>query len=93
MADSLRSDTLFVALTRPQMFAGVTFSFFVISVIVFFVNARSRERGGRPLFVDLSLSSTEQLSQVVDALRNDPQLTTSNMPRSLAQYLASERAA
>ncbi|MDP4667601.1 MAG: MFS transporter [Gaiellales bacterium] len=31
------------------------FAFFVISVIVFFVNARSRERGGRPLFVDLSL--------------------------------------
>ena len=34
MADSLRSDTLFVALTRPQMFAGVTFSFFVINAII-----------------------------------------------------------
>ena len=31
------------------------FAFFVISVIVFFVNAGSRERAGRPLFVDLSL--------------------------------------
>lgn len=34
MAGDLRRDTLFVALTRPQMFAGVTFSFFVINVIV-----------------------------------------------------------
>lgn len=30
----LRRDTLFVALTRPQMFAGVTFTFFVINGIV-----------------------------------------------------------
>ena len=34
MAEELRSDTLFVALTRPQMFAGVTYSFFVINMIV-----------------------------------------------------------
>lgn len=34
MAGELRSDTLFVALTRPQMFAGVTYSFFIINVIV-----------------------------------------------------------
>lgn len=34
LAENLRSDTLFVALTRPQMFAGVTFSFFVINAIV-----------------------------------------------------------
>ena len=34
MAGSLRRDTLFVALTRPQMFAGVTYSFFVINVVV-----------------------------------------------------------
>ena len=27
-------DRLFVALTRPQMFAGVTYSYFVINVIV-----------------------------------------------------------
>ncbi|QSB44332.1 VirB3 family type IV secretion system protein [Tsuneonella flava] len=33
MADELRRTTLFVALTRPQMFAGVTYSFFVINVI------------------------------------------------------------
>lgn len=33
MADKLRRTTLFVALTRPQMFVGVTYSFFVINVI------------------------------------------------------------
>lgn len=27
-------DRLFVALTRPQMFAGVTYSFFVVNVVV-----------------------------------------------------------
>ena len=32
--EQLRSDTLFVALTRPQMFAGVTYSFFVINVVL-----------------------------------------------------------
>ncbi|WP_420137918.1 type IV secretion system protein VirB3 [Sphingomonas sp.] len=30
----IERDTLFVALTRPQMFAGVTYSFFVTNVIV-----------------------------------------------------------
>jgi type IV secretion system protein VirB3 len=34
MADRLQRDRLFVALTRPQMFAGVTYSFFVINAIV-----------------------------------------------------------
>lgn len=34
MAGDLRRDTLFVALTRPQMFAGVTYSFFVINAVV-----------------------------------------------------------
>jgi type IV secretion system protein VirB3 len=34
MAGELRRDTLFVALTRPQMFAGVTYSFFVINAVV-----------------------------------------------------------
>ncbi|GGD53826.1 type VI secretion protein [Erythrobacter arachoides] len=34
MAEHLRSDTLFVALTRPQMFAGVTYSYFVINAVV-----------------------------------------------------------
>lgn len=27
-------DTLFVALTRPQMFAGVTYSYFVANVVI-----------------------------------------------------------
>lgn len=34
MAGELRRDTLFVALTRPQMFAGVTYSFFVINAVI-----------------------------------------------------------
>lgn len=34
MADDLRRDTMFVALTRPQMFAGVTYSFFVLNAIL-----------------------------------------------------------
>lgn len=31
---SLDRDTLFVGLTRPQMFAGVTYSFFVANVVI-----------------------------------------------------------
>ena len=34
MAGELRRDTLFVALTRPQMFAGVTFPFFTINAVI-----------------------------------------------------------
>ena len=34
MAGELRRDTLFVALTRPQMFAGVTYSFFIINGVI-----------------------------------------------------------
>ena len=34
MSGSLERDTLFVALTRPQMFAGVTYSYFVANLIV-----------------------------------------------------------
>lgn len=34
MAGELRRDTLFTALTRPQMFAGVTYSFFVVNAIL-----------------------------------------------------------
>ena len=34
MSDDLRRDTLFVALTRPQMFAGVTYTFFVINGLI-----------------------------------------------------------
>lgn len=34
MAEQLRRDTLFLALTRPQMFAGVTYSFFVINAVL-----------------------------------------------------------
>lgn len=34
MAGELDRTTLFVALTRPQMFAGVTYSYFVFNAIV-----------------------------------------------------------
>jgi type IV secretion system protein VirB3 len=34
VAASLHRDPLFVALTRPQMFAGVTYSYFVINGII-----------------------------------------------------------
>ncbi|HEX5258705.1 MAG TPA: type IV secretion system protein VirB3 [Sphingomicrobium sp.] len=33
MSIALERDTLFVALARPQMFAGVTYSFFVINAV------------------------------------------------------------
>lgn len=32
--DQLDRDPLFVALTRPQMFAGVTYSFFIVNSVV-----------------------------------------------------------
>ena len=32
--DGLEHDRLFVALTRPQMFAGVTYSYFIANAIV-----------------------------------------------------------
>ena len=34
MSASLERDTLFVGLTRPQMFAGVTYSLFVTNVVI-----------------------------------------------------------
>ena len=34
MSSALDRDTLFVALTRPQMFAGVTYSFFVANAVI-----------------------------------------------------------
>lgn len=34
MAGELHRDTLFAALTRPQMFAGVTYGAFVINVVI-----------------------------------------------------------
>ncbi|MGH6614353.1 MULTISPECIES: type IV secretion system protein VirB3 [Sphingomonas] len=32
--NGLERDTVFVALTRPQMFAGVTYSYFVVNAVV-----------------------------------------------------------
>ena len=34
MAEALERDTVFGALTRPQMFAGVTYSWFVLEAVV-----------------------------------------------------------
>ena len=34
MSDQLRRDICFTALTRPQMFAGVTYTFFVINAVI-----------------------------------------------------------
>ena len=34
MSLGLERDTLFVGLTRPQMFAGVTYSLFVVNVVI-----------------------------------------------------------
>ena len=34
MAGMFRRNTVFIALTRPQMFAGVTYRYFVINAIV-----------------------------------------------------------
>ncbi len=34
MSEQLRQDSLFVALTRPQMFAGVTYTFFIINAVL-----------------------------------------------------------
>lgn len=34
MVDQLRQTTVFVALTRPQMFAGVTYNFFVLNMVL-----------------------------------------------------------
>ena len=34
MAAMLNRSTVFVALTRPQMFAGVTYSFFVLNAVL-----------------------------------------------------------
>lgn len=34
MSGSLERDTCFLALTRPQMFAGVTYSYFVANAVI-----------------------------------------------------------
>lgn len=34
MAVGLRRDTVFIALTRPQMFAGVTYNYFVLNAVL-----------------------------------------------------------
>jgi type IV secretion system protein VirB3 len=34
MSTPIERDTCFVALTRPQMFAGVTYSYFVANVVI-----------------------------------------------------------
>lgn len=46
------------------------------------------EFGGRKwLFIDLSLNTSEQLGQIVDALREDPRLAAVRVPPALARLL------
>ena len=50
-------------------------------------------RGRRWIFIDLALSPAEQLSQVVDALRNAPSLPTREMPPQLSALVSRRQAA
>lgn len=49
--------------------------------------------GQRWIFLDLSLSSMEQLDQVLDALRTDPALEQAPLPPQLGQLVGRRRAA
>jgi type IV secretion system protein VirB3 len=71
MDEKLRSDTLFVALARPQMFAGVTYSYFVINAILWVLLAALVIHGvgmilslREPRFVDLWLTRVRNCPRV-----------------------------
>ncbi|MBI1247320.1 hypothetical protein GC197_05675 [bacterium] len=49
--------------------------------------------GKRWIFIDLSLSSMEQLDQVLEALKTDPALEQIPFPSQLGQLLGRRRAA
>lgn len=73
----LRRDRLFIALTRPQMFAGVTYSYFILNGILaaeFFLIFRS-------LWV-LALALVIHLVGVVICLR-DPRAVDLRLTRSM----------
>ena len=68
--NGLERDPLFVALTRPQMFAGVTYSFFVLNAAVTteaFLMTRSF------LALPVALGLTGDIGPTLDALL--PRLT------------------
>jgi hypothetical protein len=48
-------------------------------------------RGRKYLFVDLALHITEQLEQVCEALRDDPQLLKIGIPAELRPHLVAPR--
>lgn len=50
-------------------------------------------RGQKWLLLDLTQSQQEQLNDVLDALRSEPQLDTADVPESLVAYLRIPRAA
>jgi hypothetical protein len=50
-------------------------------------------RGRKLLFVDLALGTVEQLDQVLDALRTDPEAPTLPMPHQLRDLLRVRRSA
>ncbi len=50
--------------------------------------------GGRKwIFIDLSLTASEQLTQLTAAVLSDPAIHTVSMPTDLARYLGLRRAA
>lgn len=52
------------------------------------------EFGGRKwIFVDLALTATEQLDQLLEALQNDPRLCERDVPVVLRNHLGIRRAA
>ena len=50
-------------------------------------------RGQKWLLLDLTQTQKEQLSDVLDALRSEPQLELADVPETLVEYLRVPRAA
>jgi hypothetical protein len=50
-------------------------------------------KGRKLLFIDLALGPDEQLDQVLDALRRDPQTARLPMPERLRELLAARKVA
>ena len=48
--------------------------------------------GQKWLFLDLTLNTQEQLDQVIEALRDDPQVDISGLPLELSKRLTSDKA-
>jgi hypothetical protein len=48
---------------------------------------RCEVAGKRWIFIDLALNSSEQLDQLVEALREDPAIHTLSLPTGIAQLM------